>query len=668
MSQTSPANTPRIVLHLSDRVEGLGVTVIDAPFEVGATAEIVLQRIEDVLRMASQPAFREDVGRGLFRALFPGRLEDIYRAALAETTVRGLTLDLELRFDRDLARIARYPWELLHDGTRFPVQSGAVALTRTLPCPEPSPPLAVAAPLEALYVAAHPSDWPPLAAQYHDLAGALAAPLKSGALDLAYLLPATWDALMDWLLAGAPHVLHFEGHTALTRTGRLAFEDQRGASDLVDAEIVGGALAGSALRLVALSAATQTPAAGEGLPAGAAPWLVLAGVPAVVAVQGALPPDAALTFWRTFYAVLLAGEPPGAAVEAGRRALRRTIHWHAPALFARAPGPLAGPGGSLDLRLDTAAPRAAPAGCPLRVAVWLQAADAPQPSAEALRRLTGAALPAATGDEGAIAPALRWAEATGRLSAGAVTMRLEAEGCTVHTGQVSVTLVADNMPPLCFALTPLRPGSVALRLTVAQAGAPPVTVTHPLEVLPADRSPGEILLLAHHWPDAAIQLEGGALPSGAPELMDDFTRPADAESAGLSAGAAASLPGGEEPPTFDDALDDVLAWLRRGEPPTPLMPWLDQPIPQAASAHWLDDQPVAESSALEEDEASVRLMPGDAIEFAPPADIAPPPPTPVASRAVEGRIAGLPRRDFALLVIALLVIWAVIAVVALTVI
>ena len=656
MSQTSPANAPRIVLHLSDRVEGLGVTVIDAPFEVGATAEIVLQRIEDVLRMASQPAFREDVGRGLFRALFPGRLEDIYRAALAETTVRGLTLDLELRFDRDLARIARYPWELLHDGTRFPVQSGAVALTRTLPCPEPPPPLAPATPLEALYVAAHPSDLPPLAAQYHDLAGALAAPLKSGALDLAYLLPATWDALMDWLLAGAPHVLHFEGHTALTRTGRFVFEDQRGASDLVDAEIVGGALAGSALRLVALSAAAQTPTAGEGLPAGAAPWLVLAGVPAVVAVQGALPPDTALTFWRTFYAALVAGEPVGAAVEAGRRALRRTLHWYAPALFACAPRLLTGSGGSLDLRLDTAAPRAVPLGCPLRVAVWLQAADAPPPSAEALRRLTGAALPVGGDEESAVAAVARRAETAGKLNAGAVEVRLEAERCTVHSGPVSAMLTAGGTPPLWFALTPLRPGQVALRLTVVQAGAPPVTVTHPLEVLPAEGSPGEVLLLAHHWPEAAIPLAGGALPSGTPERTDDFAWPADAEDAGASAGEAVSLPGGEELPTFDDALADVLAWLRQGEPPTPLMPWLDQPVPQTAPAHWLDDQPVVELSAPESDEP------------APPADIAPPPPTPVASRPVERRIFGLAPRDFALLVIALLVIWAVIAGVVLTVI
>ncbi|MEW6579930.1 MAG: CHAT domain-containing protein [Chloroflexota bacterium] len=655
MSQTSPANTPRIVLQLSDRAEGLAVTVLDAPFGAGMAAEIVLQRIEDVLRMASQPTFREDVGRGLFRALFPGKLEDVYRAALAETTVRGLTLDLELRFDRDLARIARYPWELLHDGTRFPVQSGAVALTRTLPCPEPPPPLASAAPLEALYVAAHPSDWPPLAAQYHDLAGALAGPLNAGTLDLAYLLPATWDALMDWLLAGAPHVLHYEGHTALTRTGRFVFEDRRGVFDPVDADIVGAALAGSALRLVALSAATQTPAAGEGLPAGAAPWLVLAGVPAVVAVQGALPPDAALTFWRTFYAALLAGGPVGAAVDAGRRALRRTVYWYVPALFARAAEPLAGPGGALDLRVDTAAPRAAPVGYPLRVAVWLHEAGAPPPSAEAVRRLVGAAVTPAGDEEGAVAPVNCRAETAGRLSAGAVEVRLAAEGCTVHTGRASVTLMAGIAPPpLWFALTPLRAGLVALRLTITQAGAPPVTVTHPLEVLSGEGAPSEVLLLAHHWPDAAVPLDRGVLPPGAPEMVDEFAPPAGAEGEGLQVTGAAPPPTVKEPAApneaLDDALDDVLAWLRTGEPTAPLMPWLDdQPASQAAPTHWLDDQPVSESSAPQ--------MPEQ-----PP--IAAPTPQPEAPRQ-RRRIAGLSPRDFALLILVLVVIWVIIAVVAL---
>ncbi len=658
MTQTGPANTPRIVLQLSDRAEGLAVTVLDAPFGAGMAAEIMLQRIEDVLRMASQPTFREDVGRGLFRALFPGKLEDVYRAALAETTVRGLTLDLELRFDRDLARIARYPWELLHDGTRFPVQSGAIALVRTLPCPEPPPPLAPAAPLEALYVAAHPSDWPPLAAQYHDLAGALAGPLNAGTLDLAYLLPATWDALMDWLLAGAPHVLHFEGHTALTRTGRLVFEDRRGAFDPVDAEIIGAALAGSALHLVALSAATQTPAAGEGLPAGAAPWLVLAGIPAVVAVQDALPPDAALTFWRTFYAALLAGEPVGAAVDAGRRALRRTVYWHAPALFARAAEPLAAPGGALDLRVDTAAPRAVPAGYPLRVAVWLHEAGAPSPSAEAVRRLVGAAALPVGGEDEAVAPVNRRAEAAGRLSAGAVEVRLAAEGCTVHSGQASVTLVAGiTPPPLWFALTPLRAGPVALGLTISQAGAPPVTVTHPLEVLPSEGEPSEALLLAHHWPDAAILLDRDILPPSAPEKVGESAPPASAEGEGFEVTEAAPPPTAQKPPApgedVDDALDDVLAWLRTGEPTAPLMPWLDEePVPQAAPAHWLDDQPVSESSAPQ-------------MEEQPP--LVAPMPQPEAPRQ-RRRIAGLSPRDFVLLILVLVVIWAVIAVVVLTVI
>ena len=77
MTQMGTANTPRILLQLSDRAEGLAVTVLDTPFGAGMPAEIVLQRIEDVLRMASQPTFREDVGRGLFRVLFNGKMEDV---------------------------------------------------------------------------------------------------------------------------------------------------------------------------------------------------------------------------------------------------------------------------------------------------------------------------------------------------------------------------------------------------------------------------------------------------------------------------------------------------------------------------------------------------------------------------------------------------------------
>ena len=104
---------------------------------------------------------------------------------------------------------------------------------------------------------------------------------------------------------------------------------------------------------------------------------------------------------------------------------------------------------------------------------------------------------------------------------------------------------------------------------------------------------------------------------------------------------------------MDDALDDVLAWLRTGEPTAPLMPWLDEkPVPQATPAHWLDDQPVSESSAPQ-------------MEEGPP--LVTPMPQPEVPRQ-RRRIAGLSPRDFVLLILVLVVIWAVIAVVVLTVI
>lgn len=621
MAGNGPANTPRIVLQLSDHDQGLLVTVADAPDGAGLTANVVLQRLEDVLRLASQPTFHQDVGRGLFRALFPGPLEEVYRVALAEATVQGTALELELRFERPAVRAARYPWELLHDGTRFPLQTGALRLTRALPCAEP-PATAAFDPLcEMLFVAAHPTDHPPLVPHYQALAEALAGAVASGRLDLAYLLPPTWDAFMDWLLAGAPSIVHFEGHAALTRTGRLLFTDERGAADPVDAEWVAAALRGSALRLVTLGAAAQLPAPDD-LPAGAAPWLVLAGVPEVLALQGTLPPEEALAFWRTFYAALLDGEPVADALDRGRRALRRTVCWHVPAHFVRATHPLTGRRGALEVRLDTAAPRAVPVGHPVRVGLWLSAADAPPPSAEALRRLIGVS-PTRWGDEdSAPSPESRQAQTQGRLSAGAVEVLLAAEGCAVHTPPVRVTLMPGSEPlPLWFALTPHRAGTIEACFVLVQGGTPLVELEHPLEAVRGEDAPVGVAVLSHYWP--------GAMPERPPVLATAAPPPDDLSAAPpMQEAPPADLPSEATPDPVHvaQALEEVLAWLRSG----------------------------AATSAS----ASEPPLPSAPAPLAPPSapDIPP----------VARRVAGLRGRDLLVLILALALIWATIAALALT--
>ncbi len=622
-------NAPRVVLQLSDQEQGLSVTVHDAPYGAGQVAHVVLQRLEDVLRMASQPTFHQDVGRGLFRALFPGPLEEVYRAALAEATVQGVPLELELRFDRPAIRVTRYPWELLHDGTRFPLQTGALTLRRALLCPEPPPAGALRSPCDVLYVAAHPADQPALVPQYQALAEALTMPLQFGQLDLACLLPPTWDAFMDWLLAGVPHILHFEGHAALTRTGRLLFLGERDASDPVDAELIAAALRGGALRLMSLGGAAGY-VAPDDLPAGAAPWLVLAGVPEVIALQGVLPPNEALTFWQTFYLALLDGQPVSGALDQGRRALRRTVHWHIPAHFARASEPLVGPRGPLNVRLDTAAPRTGAVGYPLRVALWLAGADSPLPSAEALRRLIGLRSVGWGEDEAVPAPVPCQARARGPLSAGAVEVRLAAEGCTVHTPPVRATLSPGSEPlPVWFALTPHQVGTVTLRFAVWQAGQPLVEATHLLEVERGDGTAAEVTLLSHHWPGArpepATVRASSIAPPAEPVAVPGPTEP---ETPTLTAADAAGTPSVAAADGFDAALDEVLAWLKTASPPPPA-PETGPPPP------------------------------------APPVTVASSPSVAEHRSAPPRRIAGLRLRDWLMLIFALVLIWVAVAVLVL---
>lgn len=506
MIDLRPAAGPRLALQLSARDEGLSVRVVESP--VGeAAADIVLQHIDEVLRMVSQPTFHEDVGRGLFRSLLPGPLHELYRAAFTQATVAGERLTVELRFDRDLVRIARYPWELLHDGTRFLLQAGAVNLVRYLTFPEPPRPLAPRSPLEILVVSAHPKDQPPLASEFEQLQQAFQPLIAQDKLDLAYLLPPTWDTLMDWLLAGAPSVLHFEGHGAFTRTGLLIFENTDGESDPVEAATLGNTFYSTDLRLAVLSACETAKAGGESLLGSVAPALILAGIPAVVAMQHRLPDDAAVRFSRGFYQALLGGQDLESAVMAGRRQLIRTMYWHVPTLYLRASKAPAIKQAYLERRIDTAGPRAAPIDLPLRFGLWIRRPDSPQPSDDELRRLLGLERQEAITRE-ATRAAMQFPVELGQIQAGAVEVRISAPGCDLHTSAIkSMTVFADfDTPPLWFPMTPRQVGRLDVTFELMQGGAVIASVAHTIRVTAG----------AEGDPVASVKSHGGEPPEPEP--------------------------------------------------------------------------------------------------------------------------------------------------------
>ncbi|MCD4686311.1 MAG: CHAT domain-containing protein [Anaerolineae bacterium] len=520
----SPADGVRIALHLLPADEGVTVWLLagDDPTAITAEAHTVLQHIEEVQRMASQSAFHDDVGRGLFRSLLPGVLGDQFRAVYTQATVSGARLTLELHIDPARVRLARYPWELLHDGTRFLLQTGAVDLVRMVPYPALYPeatPDAVesddaassdnAGPLRVLIATATPDAHPPLAGSFDALESAFAAQQRADAIDIAPLFPPTWDALMDWLLAGGPDVCHVESHADFTRTGRLLLEDACGKADPVASDLLVSALGSADVRLMLLSAGVTEYAGNDSMLSSAAATLVLLGLPAVIAAQHTMPQADVILFAKAVYAALLAGADVESAVLAGRRALSRSLYWYAPTLTRRRVVLPAEAGTRLPRQLYTAASGSVQMGWTTRAALWLAPAHALPPATSDVARLVGEEIAPHEPD---IEPRQR--PAAGLPDAyppGALEVRLTAPGCDVHTRTRTVTLCADRaVPPVWFALTPRQPGPVMLTFEVWHGSHRRCTLTHPLHATTdvPDHAAARPVLIAHGKADADARGSG----------------------------------------------------------------------------------------------------------------------------------------------------------------
>jgi hypothetical protein len=159
----------------------------------------------------------------------------------------------------------------------------------------------------------------------------------------------TLGTLHDELVARRSHVLHFMGHGSFAQEsgeGCLFFEDAARHSQAVGSEALGAVLGSlKDLRLVVLNACgTGAVARRGGLDpySGMAAALVLAGVPAVVAMQFPISDEAAITFGAKLYERLAAGDPIEAAVADGRLAMALakggSLEWATPVLFVRDAG------------------------------------------------------------------------------------------------------------------------------------------------------------------------------------------------------------------------------------------------------------------------------------------------------------------------------------------
>ncbi|MGH2480569.1 MAG: CHAT domain-containing protein, partial [Ktedonobacteraceae bacterium] len=313
------------------------------------------------------------------------------RSVIQRTLRRRATVALTLCFGHGCEEFVRYPWELLHNDEHFLLASGVFTLTRAILRPDTpaESSLPVYPPLRLLYIGSSPIDCPCLETErsFEALERGLSRLIDDGLLLIDRLEPPTFDNLVRYLtsVGGVNHfddqetpipcyAVHFDGHGAYGRLcpsdacdelndtnvqrchacntslksvrpqTYLCFCDDAGRSRLIDTSTLRELLVSSDVRLAVFSAC-ETAMLSGGRPeerkravvdATLATALLMAQVPAVVAMPFSLQDDLSPTFMYHFYDDLANGRTLESALARARQAmlpLSKAHGWFVPVLY-----------------------------------------------------------------------------------------------------------------------------------------------------------------------------------------------------------------------------------------------------------------------------------------------------------------------------------------------
>jgi CHAT domain len=290
----------------------------------------------------------EEAGAYLFRMIFKGEVRSLFDQACGRRLGPGSGLRIRVHFDPAVtgaAPLAGVPWELLYreDQKDFLGLSSLTPVVRHLDVARPLALGPCTQPLQVLVVGFNP----PATSELHleDEERQVKEPLTGvSGIEARYLAAADAETLHEALCRSEVHALHLMGHgdfDASSGEGSLLLE----GSDVgvpLGGEVLARLVRDRPPRLVVANACS-TARQGHTAPfAGVAAALVLAGVPAVVAMRDEIPNRAALTFAKTLYMELARGRPLEAAVAEGRLAIYRndpsSLDWMLPVLFLRVAG------------------------------------------------------------------------------------------------------------------------------------------------------------------------------------------------------------------------------------------------------------------------------------------------------------------------------------------
>ncbi|MGB7923281.1 MAG: CHAT domain-containing protein [Pyrinomonadaceae bacterium] len=287
------------------------------------------------------------LGRKLFEALLPASIRTIWDK---NEGAAGLQDVLRLRLDIRAPELADVPWEIIHDDRHFLALTPQRSVVRYLYNCVAFPPVARDAPLNVLLAISAPRDAPPLPAINHEVdricsgLTALQAAGKMGRVDI--LRRMTLAGLQDQLRQRPYHILHYMGHGAFEQNqGYLILENEQGYARWVKAETLKYFFGGSPLRLLFFNACQTAINSQANSLLGVAHAALVAGLPAVVAMQDTIADQAAAAFAQEFYQALGEGRTLESCMTEGRRAIldrvsMESMSWAIPVLFSNAPGGL----------------------------------------------------------------------------------------------------------------------------------------------------------------------------------------------------------------------------------------------------------------------------------------------------------------------------------------